>query len=137
MIKLKHLGPIIIILAVAGCSLSGGQISPAQEAAEDAVSSRTYFSEAGMVLEAVKKVLNDYGFMVVFTKPLGPRSWTVKVKKAPTSDIKDKLDEVVVEGRGERETQVHLKIERSFWQKLSSEPGWAKGFYTSVFERMP
>ena len=103
------LAAALTILALA-CS-SGGQ---ARKQAQEAEFYRTIYARADLVLEATRKALGDYDLEVTGTRPLGPRSWSLTVKRGRHNDFPDDLEGVLIRGTAERETRVGLVVPTSF-----------------------
>lgn len=127
----------LVLTALAFCLLACASGEKAHRPGDDATASRAIFAPADLVLKAAKLALNDYNLRVVAAKPLGPKAWSLTIKKGPACDFPEEIERVVVQGVEERKTMVHFFIKRGFFKRWSGEPAWADTVFTRIFERLP
>jgi len=127
----------LVITALIFCLVACASGQKAQRSGDDAAASRAIFAPASLVLKAAKLALGDYGLRVTETRPLGPKAWSLKVKKGPVCEFPEEIERVVVQGVEERKTMVHFFIKRGFFKRWSGEPAWADAIFTRIFERLP
>ena len=131
-------GPLIILaclilLGLAGCGTRDNVTRPA----DDATASQTFYGEPETVLRSTKTALINFGFDIVSQQRPGPGIWSLKVKKTPTNDLPEEIEQIVVRKSEGREVQVHIMVRSSFFKPWPGRPAWADSFFTHVYELMP
>lgn len=135
--KIMRLRLTLVLMSLIFCLVACASGQKAQRSGDDAAASRAIFAPADMVLKAARLALSDYDLRVTETRPLGPKVWSLKVKKGPACGFSEEIERAVVQGLEERKTMVHFFIKRGFLKRWSGEPAWADAIFTRIFERLP
>ncbi|MFH1090149.1 MAG: hypothetical protein V1742_01130 [Pseudomonadota bacterium] len=108
-----------------------------QRSIERSAAARTIYAEAAIVLEASRKALQEYSFMVIETRKLDQGAWRLSLRKTETNYYPENITSLLVEAEGAGKTRVALIPEASFWGRFKGEPAWADAFFTRIFELLP
>lgn len=128
---------VLMMLGFSSCGSGSNNVKEREVKDFETIASRTFYSKPAVVMEALGKVLKEYGYDVNETVQLDERTWTISVKKAGYSDIEEDIHKVIVEAGPSGETELQLMVPSSFFGGWGGEPGWADNFFTRVFERIP